>query len=380
MSTASPSRYWFTDRNNAAVDMFDVTTETFTQVKGMTGCQPAGHTNCVGSTSNISGPNGINFVPAQGAFNASIYAPDVQSVKVIDESLSPPTVVNNITNVGLIGSGHRADEGCYDQDDHIYMIASPDDQVYTFINTMTQTIIGRINMVDSVGMEQCRYDHQTGYFFFDNDGTVAATNPNGEVDAIQASFITPGNIGAGVNFPAGGNGTTMKVITSLGTSTIGATVLASAGPCTPAGTALGPGNDFAVSCRPSQGGMPLYLKIFDKTNGQLLALVPMGGADQIEYDATSNRYYTGGGRWTATGITGATGSACTAAAPCTPVLGIVNAATRTVVATVNAGNAVKSLGIDPVTGKVFMAFTSPNATATTDAIFAANGMAIYLTR
>src|SRR5262249_17421266 len=89
VTTTSPGRYYFTDRNNAAVDVFDTTSNTLiTQIKGtganaFAGCRDAAGapSSCVSppQSSRRSGPNGIDLVTA-----TKLYAPDVDSVKVID--------------------------------------------------------------------------------------------------------------------------------------------------------------------------------------------------------------------------------------------------------------------------------------------------------
>jgi hypothetical protein len=93
----------------------------------------------------------------------------------------------------------------------------------------------------------------------------------------------------------------------------------------------------------------------------LRATVPIGGGDQIAYDAPTNRYYLAASRWTASGLS--SGPACTAAAPCTPVLAIIDAASRTLVQTAFSGNNAHSVGVDPVTHQVYMPFSSSTAPA-----------------
>ena len=92
---------------------------------------------------------------------------------------------------------------------------------------------------------------------------------------------------------------------------------------------------MAISCRQGVAGEPLTVEIMDRTNGTLRATVPIGGGDQIAYDTPTNRYYLAASRWTASGLS--SGPACTAASPCTPVLAIIDAASRTLVQTADAG-------------------------------------------
>jgi hypothetical protein len=134
------------------------------------------------------------------------------------------------------------------------------------------------------------------------------------------------------------------------------------GNCDPTGLALGPGSDIAVGCREGTTGAPLLVQILNRGTGAILASLNAGGGDQIEYDPTSNRYYSASSRWTATG-NAATGGACSASSPCTPVLTIIDAAQRTVVTQLPSGNNAHSVAVDPASGYIFMPVSSASAPA-----------------
>ena len=349
----SPGRYYFTDRNNQSVDAFDIASgKLIAQVKGtganaFTGCLP--NPSCAGANNGKSGPDGINDISYAGV--NKIYVGDVNSVKVLDPvSL---TITKTITNVGTPGSGNRADEGCFDAVHHMYMIASPEEDtpVSTIINTDTDAIVAKITFTDlagnpSQGLEQCRYDAASDNWFVNNDGTTA--NADGELDVLTGASIRAIAPGATVNYTALPG---LKMY-NLSTPT---------SPCDPTGLALGPGNDIAVNCRPGVVGAPLVVKIFDRTNGNLVASVPAGGGDQLEYDPSSNRYFSGSSRWNGTGKVINAGGTCSAANPCTPALGIIDATSRTVVAMAPTGNNAHSVAVDPVTGNVFVPHSSDAA-------------------
>ena len=334
------NRYYVTDRNNASVDVFDTATSAFvTQIKGTGANAFAGLT----SSTSTSGPDGINVV------GNLLYVGDVNSVKVIDPALQQ--VVKTIV-VG--NTGKRADEGCTDSVHGLYMIGSPDVDIpfATFIDTKTQTVVAQVTFNDTTGaasggLEQCRYDAATDAFYVNNDGST--DNPRGELDVIPGGSIRAIAPGTTVNFTALAGGKKYTL-----------------GKCDPTGLAIGPGNDIAVNCREGTAGEPLLVQILDKTNGAILASVNAGGGDQLEYDASSNRYYGASNRWTATGKAGVNG-ACSATSPCTPVLAVIDAATRTVVALLPSGNNAHSVAVDPVTGKAFLpasSGTSPGGCAT----------------
>jgi hypothetical protein len=343
-------RMYFTDRNNQSVDVIDISTNTFLKqiTGGFAGCNTG--PTCAGANNDKSGPDGLNLIPG----TTFIYVGDVNSVKIIDTKTD--TVVNTIVIGGT--SGLRADEGCYDPDHKIFMINSPGETppFATFIDVNTQKIIATLLFTDpgtgpagppSAGLEACVYDHATQTFLTNNDGTSA--NPRGEVDVIPASFVMQGTPAAPVvlTFPVPTPANGFKIFPL--------------GICDPTGLDLGPGTDVAVSCRQGNAGEPLTVEILDRVSGTLRATVPMGGGDQIAYDAPTNSYYLAASRWTRSGRS--SGPACTAASPCAPVIAVIDAATRTLAQTTFSGNNAHSVGVDPVTHQIYLPFSSSAAPA-----------------
>ena len=331
------SRYFVTDRNNAAVDVFDTSTSALvTQIKGTGGTAFAGAVKgSSGAVDNsISGPNGINSV------GSLLYVGDVNSVKIVDPATQ--LVTKNIV-VGT--SGKRADEGCVDAVHGLFMISTPEANTpfATFINTTTQAVVAQVTFTDaagapSAGLEQCRYDPASDTFFVNNDGTTA--NPNGELVSMPGASIRAIAPGGTVNYTALAG---MRAFNE--------------GNCDPTGLALGPGTDIAVNCRPGTTGAPLLLQIMNRSTGSIVASLNAGGGDQLEYDPATNRYYNAASRWTASGKAGTNG-ACSAASPCTPVLTIIDAATRTLVTQLKTGNNAHSVAVDPLTLKAFVPVSS----------------------
>jgi hypothetical protein len=238
------------------------------------------------------------------------------------------------------------------------MISSPGESppFATFIDATTQRIIATLLFTDpgsgptgpaSAGLEACVYDHATNSFLVNNDGTTA--NPRGEVDVIPASAIRVGTPSAPITLTiptiTAGNG--WKVFPL--------------GICDPTGLALGPGTDVAISCREGGVGDQLTVEILNRTNGTVVAVIPVGGGDQIAYDSASNRYYLAASRWTASGKS--SGPACTTASPCTPALIIIDATTFAVVASVFSGNNAHSVAVDPKTHQAFLPYSSATAPA-----------------
>lgn len=336
LGTIIGDRYYFTDRNNASVDVFSTspTVQQIAQIKGTGANAFAGNTGDNGT----SGPDGINAV------GNLIYVGDVNSVKIID-----PTKLAVIKTITVGTSGKRADEGCFDATHNLYMISSPDADLpfASIINSTTQTLVATITFNDPAGkpvggLEQCRYDVATDAFFVNNDKTTA--NPRGELDMLPGAAIRGIAAGATVNYTD---------LAGLKAYPLGV--------CDPTGLAIGPGNDIAVNCREGEPGDPLLVQILDKTNGTILASANAGGGDQLEYDATTNRYYSAASRWTKSGKS--SGPACTTASPCTPVLATIDAGTRKLLSQFPTGNNAHSVAVDPVSKRIFLPISSDTAPA-----------------
>jgi hypothetical protein len=365
-------RYYYTDRNNQAVQVIDINTNTYIKsiTGGFAGCNTG--PSCNGANNDLSGPDGLVIIPG----TTLIYVGDVNSVKIIDSQTD--TVVNTIAIGGH--SGFRADEGCFDPDHNVFMINSPGESppFATFIDTTTQMIIATLKFTDpgtglagphAAGLEGCVYDHASASFLTNNDGSTA--NPHGEVDVIPAAFVlagTPANpVTLTLPVPPAGNGFKIYPL----------------GNCDPTGMDLGPGNDLGVMCRQGTTGSLLTFQILDRTNGAALAVLNAGGGDQIAYDAATNRWFLSSSRMTATGKAGV-GGACTTAIPCTPQLIVVDGGTRQVIANVTTANNAHSVAIDPVNHQAFLPISSaaaPGGCATCSTFFTQDGgVTVYSTR
>jgi hypothetical protein len=345
LGLVSGTTYYYTDRNNAAVDAVDIPTLTVTAEITGTGANAFAGAK---ASNAVSGPDGINVVGTQ------LFAGDVNSVKVID-----PTTKQVVKTIVVGSGGVRADEGCYDSVHGLYMISTPEATTpfATFINAVTQTVVATVTFTDAAnapaaGLEQCRYDAGSDTFFVNNDGTTA--NPHGELDALPGAAIRAIAAGGSVNYTA-----------------LAGVHMYSEGNCDPTGLALGPGTDIAVGCREGTTAAPLLVQILNRNTGTIVASVNAGGGDQIEYDASTNRYYNAGSRWTASGNAAVNGT-CSAASPCTPVLSIIDASTRTLVTQLPTGNNAHSVAVDPTSGLAFMPISSATAPAGC-ATCAANG-------
>jgi hypothetical protein len=334
LGTVVDGKYYLTDRNNKAVDVVDTTSLQIAQIKG-TGANAFTGVSAGGNA--VSGPNGINDITG----TTMLFVGDVDSVKVVDKTS------NTVTSTIKVGTtGFRADEGCYDPVDHLYMISTPDAPTpfASFIDANTLKLVATVVWLDidgatpAGGNEQCQYDAGTQSFIVNNDATIA--NPHGEMEMIPVVSIR--------SIPAGGSANVFSL------ANVKRFPL---GNCDPTGLALGPSTDAMAECRQGDAGAALTTLIVNRTNGAIVATIPFGGGDQVAFDARTNQYYIAASRWHASGKNDQ-GGGCSASNPCTPTLGIVDASTRKLVKTLVTGNNAHSVAVDPLSGEVFVPFSS----------------------
>jgi hypothetical protein len=316
-------KYFLADRNNKAVDVVDTkSNKLIAQIPGpFTGA---------GATTDESGPDGIVGITG----THTIYVGDVDSIKVIDTDAQ-----KTVKTIAISNSGSRADEGCYDPDDHLAMYASPGDSppFATFVSTLTQTVVKKLVFNGSSGLEACAYDPASKSFLINNDGTPA--NPAGELDVITASSAATGNPAVSKSFPLG--------------------------ECGPTGIALGPNNDVLIGCDPP-AGHPLITMIIDRTSGAIQATMPFGGVDQVNYDPTSNRYFLPARHFVKGGTAAASGFS--------PQMGVVDGTTRQLLFMIPVGTGAHSVAIDSALGQVDVPFQGGAAG------FPNGGISVFSTR
>jgi hypothetical protein len=115
--------------------------------------------------------------------------------------------------------------------------------------------------------------------------------------------------------------------------------------CMPAGLVQGPGHDFLVGCGGHDGvQFPPLLIIFDGTCTSSAACLASeikidqsGGTDEVWYNPGDNRYYTAGRDM-----------------PNGPIMGVVDAGTRTWLVNVSTGSNSHSITVNQFTNQIFV--------------------------
>lgn len=328
-SAAADGKIYLADGSNAALDVFDARTSTLI-------AQIPGGFAGVGKSFDTSTPSGVTPVPG----TPLVYVGDINAVKVID--VSAQKLVNTIA---VSTSGVRADEGCLDPDHHIVMYSSGGEKppFATFIDTRTQTVVGKLVLDNSTGLEACGYDRKNQNFLLNNDGTQA--NPKGEVEVIPAASVLAGKPNVEKVFALKGCGA-------------------------PTGIAIGPDNDALIGCDPDEGSKQISL-IIDRRDGKTLAELPFGGADQVAYDPVSKRYFIPAGHHSADGVS----QVGRKEAKFDPALGVVDASARRFLGSVPVGVHAHSVAVDGELHRVFV----PHAGGATHE-FSTPGVSVFATQ
>ena len=291
--------YFLTDRSNNALDVVSINDRrVIGQVGGFVG--PAGGNN------NLAGPDG-----SQPTGDGYVWAGDGNStVKIIDERSL--LVVQTISTGGTM----RADSIGYDPRDHIAAVVN-DADTPPFISLIYtpdgyRTILKKISFPNATnGIEQPVFDAARGVFYV-SIPQIGPNQKNGEVAIIDPIL--------------------RRVIGHLPVSN-----------CQPNGAALGPKQQLLLGCSVANtaAAAPLPTQVINTLSGRVLATFSVGGSDEVSYDPT-NQTYQLAARNNATG----------------PVLGIVDAATLSLVSAIPTTTNSHSVAVDPINNEVFFPLTA----------------------
>ncbi|KAK9350018.1 YVTN repeat-like/Quino protein amine dehydrogenase [Lipomyces doorenjongii] len=294
--------YYLSDRTNSVVHVVNIASGALAaDIKGFAGL------NLVNGKADpgTSGPNGLIVLPDRN----ELYVGDGDgSVKVVD--LRNNTVVASIHT----GAAYRADEFAYDVNRQLITVTNPEEIIplVTIISVANRTVLGNITFPDATnGVEQPAWNPIDGYVYVSVPETK--TNPGGEIDVVDIE-----------NFKL------IKVLQQPN--------------CNSHGIVFGPYQQLLLGC--SQDSIFTYgtahIAIMDVSTGTVAATINgIAGADQVTYDPTTNFYYVSAYQNTANG---------TKQGLPDPVLGIIDAASYTLVQTIPTDNiTAHSVAVDPKT-------------------------------
>jgi hypothetical protein len=233
-------KYYFSDRSNARVDIFDAKKNLWIGgiggFKGFTG------------NNDTSGPDGV---VAEGN---RVYAGDGDStLKVID--VATQTIINTVNT----GGTNRVDEMALDpQGNRLLVVNNADDPPFmTLVSTKpgNAILVGHVTVPGATGgLEQPAWLPATHRFYI----SVPELNSD------------PAHSGVAVFDPNTGMVETVFDV----------------GPCSPSGLAVGPNQHLLLGCaqRPSV--------VISAKTGEIVATIPqVGGSDEVWFNPGDNRYY-----------------------------------------------------------------------------------------
>ena len=289
-------RYYLADRSNARITVLDVDSLEY-----VAGLAEGSFTGVPASGGATAGPNGVLVLSDL----QQAWAGDGDStVKVVD--VKTGELLDTVHTGGL----NRVDELAYDGQG-VVLVANDQEKVpfATLISTSSDhTIIAKLGFPRaSNGLHQPVWDPGTELFYL----------PVTEVDGIKANGEIAAIDRAG------------RLVASYPVNE-----------CQPAGLTVGPDGDLCIGCSKNAvaAGFKARSLIMQLSTGAVVAtIMEVGGSDEVWYNAGDGRYYLA-----ASGMHDG------------PVLGVIDAKTRSFVENVPTAPDAHSVAADSRTNRVFV--------------------------
>jgi DNA-binding beta-propeller fold protein YncE len=306
------SRYYLADRGNAGIEVIDAARgEYLRRIGGFSGDADHDH----------SGPNGVLVVPERNELWAGDGDSTVKIVSLANDS---------ITSVST-GGNARADELSYDPEDHLVLVVnnaevSPDGAPTGYFATLISTedshaVAVRLSFPNaSAGLEQSVWDPSTAFFY------LAIPELDEDPASGAIAVIDPKTASVVETYPVR--------------------------ECAPAGLALGPNGHLLLGCSGDaiEAGFAAKSVIMDVHDGSIIREVgDVGGSDEVWFNPGDGLYYL-----------------AARDDPRGPVLGIIDASSDTFRARIPTSEDSKSVAVDAINNRVFVALTPTMAAFAND--------------
>ena len=290
--------YFLSDRSNKEIAFVNLGTG------GYAGYKNGNFVGAVGTPVNndLSGPNGVlTFNNTASGAGPEIWSGDGPGINVgcpsyLNGTCSAVKVMafnagggNNgqLTHVIVTNGAARADELCHDPVDNLVMIANDAEADFkfgtpfvTWISTSTYKVVAQMTIPQATnGIEQCKYDADTGKFFIN---LPEVNGPGNDTAPGNVLVITP---------PTAGNSFTPSVVATY--------IIPTADCAGPQGMAIGPDTgaigQLLLGCNAVGPNGVQNSIIIDKRTGALQAIGwGLGGADEVWYNPGDGHYYITG--------------------------------------------------------------------------------------
>jgi DNA-binding beta-propeller fold protein YncE len=298
-------RYYFADRSNKSIDIFDVMTDKYVgRVAGMVGPVMKKDGTCCNN--DKSGPDGVL------ATSDEIWAGDGDStIKIFDNKTM------KLTDTIKTGGDTRVDEMAYNPKDMVFIaVNNAEEPPFATLVSMKpgHKVIAKLVFPDATdGAEQPAYNQEDGMFYVAIP-ELKKDEKKGGVAVIDAAG---------------------KLVKMLEVEN-----------CKPNGLIFGPDQNFLLGCQANgkKVGPPILVVMNAKT-GKVVANIPeIGGADMVAYSAKNGQYYSGSSNFQP----GA-------------VLGVIDAKTNKLVQKIAiTGGSPHSVAVNETNGDVYLPVGTPN--------------------
>ena len=338
------SQFYFADRSNAAIQV--IHTGSLTWQRSLGGFVGIKLNGSGGVNNNISGPDGV------ASHGRWVYGGDGDStVKVFDLDSNPAMALKQV--VSTKGTT-RVDEMALTSDGTLLLAANnaEDPPFATLFNANGDdskshvSIISKISVDPSIvpagfglSLEQPSWDPGTSRFY--TSIPVIANNPSGCNYGQSAGPITCDG-GVLVVDPAQ---ITQSMVTLGAFNTTTKTGVIALRGCGPNGSTVGPNENILLGCTPQNNPSDNITLVLNAVSRVQTPIANITGSDEVWYNAGDNRYYLGASR------------ACGLAAGCPhggAVLGVVDAATNTLIEKVPQSSNSHSVAADAKRNLIFV--------------------------
>lgn len=327
LATFDPSSqlYYLTDRSNNGIDVFSSKDDTFVTRIG------PGSFAGVSTGNDTAGPNGISLTDLPGGGKLLIAGDGPSTFKSFDLAPDGITVVGTPSTVSTAVAGTPAPANRVDG----VAYAPTTNTVLAANNAADPGFVTLVNHADNTVIRSIKLDGTGGYPNVAGNGVEAAV-----FNTARKTFFV-----AVPSFNATGAGGVIELNPANGEllNTFDFNALGLASGCGPTGMAQGNGASLLVGC----GDAGTATILLDPTGKGSIKVAPqVSGADQVAFDPKRNTFFE-----------------ASRFQPGGPVLGIFDGSTGSFMQTLPITAGDHSVAVDPVTGKVFVAFGAGAANA-----------------
>jgi len=371
ISWVNPDRneYYLGDRSNSGIDVIDTKSLKWKRTIGgfvgvvLAACPPSNPGCTPAVDNNHSGPDGV---VSHGRW---LYGGDGNStLKVIDLDAPPMAAIKASISTG---GTTRVDEMALTSDGRTLLAANnaEDPPFATLFRANGDDehdhtkILGHITVDPAIvpagfglSFEQPSWDPRTRRFF--TSMPIIADNPPGcNYGQLSGAITCDG--GVLVSDPDAiedaFHGTTVNVVqgafdahTNTGVVKLHA--------CGPNGSSLGPHDNMLLGCTPQNNPSDVIQLVINTVTKAQTPINNITGSDEVWYNSGDNRYYTGSSRDCAVPAT-----PCPSASQQKPVLGVIDAATNTLIEKVPQSSGSHSVAADSERNLIFVPQVAPVA-------------------